>query len=48
MLMDTEADTNARIRRKLPTATLAASMRGIMAVLVVAVENRRFHSLRIG
>jgi hypothetical protein len=32
MLMDTEADTNTRIRRKLPTATLAASMRGIMAV----------------
>jgi hypothetical protein len=48
MLMDAEADTNARIRRKLPAATLAASMLGIMAVLAVAVENRRLHVLTAG
>jgi hypothetical protein len=48
MLMDTETDTNARSKRKLPTATLAASMRGIMAVLAVAVENRPLHVLTAG
>jgi len=44
MLMDTETDTNARSRRKVPTATLAVSMREIMAAVAIAVENTRYHA----